>query len=127
MENLSDLSRRERQVLEAVYRLGRGAVSEIRAQLADPPTLTAVRTHLGILLGKGLVRSEEDGLRNLYSPTIPQEDIGRQTMSDVLATFFDNSVERAVLTFIDGPESKLDADQLDRLAAMIERARADGR
>jgi predicted transcriptional regulator len=122
-----DLTRRERQIMDALYRLGKASAANIRESLANPPSYTAVRTHLTLLQEKGLVRFESDGTRYIYEPTVPREETARTVIKGVLQTFFENSVEKAVATLIDQDDEPLSNAQLDRLAAMIEQARKDGR
>jgi len=122
-----DLTRRERQIMDALYRLGKASAANIRESLANPPSYTAVRTHLTLLQDKGLVRFESDGTRYIYEPTVPREETARTVIKGVLQTFFENSVEKAVATLIDRDDEPLSNAQLDRLAAMIEQARKDGR
>jgi len=122
-----DLTRRERQIMDALYRLGKASAANIRECLANPPSYTAVRTHLTLLQEKGLVRFESDGTRYIYEPTVPREETARTVIKGVLQTFFENSVEKAVATLIDQDDEPLSSAQLDRLAAMIEQARKDGR
>ena len=122
-----DLSRRERQIMDALYRLGKGSAANIRESLANPPSYTAVRTHLTLLQEKGLVRFESDGTRYIYEPTVPREETARVVINGVLQTFFENSVEKAVATLIEQDDKPLSNAQLDRLAALIEQARKDGR
>jgi predicted transcriptional regulator len=122
-----DLTRRERQIMDALYRLGKASAANIRESLANPPSYTAVRTHLTLLQEKGLVRFESDGTRYIYEPTVPREETARTVIKGVLQTFFENSVEKAVATLIDQNDEPLSNAQLDRLAAMIEQARKDGR
>ena len=123
----SELSRRERQILDVVYRLGRASAAEIRAHLADPPSYTAVRTHLTILHAKGHVTYTDDGTRYIYEPAVPREQMARNVIDHVLETFFDNSVEKVVQTLVDREEGRISADELDRLAQIIEQARSEGR
>jgi predicted transcriptional regulator len=123
----SDLSRRERQIMDSIYRLGRASAAEIRAAMDNPPTYTAVRTLLGILHQKGHVRFDSDGTRYVYEPVIPKTEMGRTAIDSVLSTFFDDSIERVVATLLDREESQVTQEQLERLAAMIEQARSEGR
>src|SRR5271155_2248920 len=87
-------SRREREIMDALYRLGKASAAEIRGQIPDPPTYTAIRTHLSILERKGHVRHESDGTRYIYEPRVEREQMGRRAIDSLLKTFFDNSVER---------------------------------
>jgi len=121
------MSRRERQILDAIYRLGKGSVAEIREALPDPPTYTAVRTHLGILQEKGHVKFESDGTRYIYEPVVPRDEMAKSVMEGVLQTFFGGSIERVVSTLIDREESSITTEQLDRLAEIIDEARREGR
>ncbi len=122
----SDLSRRERQIMDAVYRLGRATAAEIRGAMDNPPTYTAIRTLLGILHEKGHVRYDSDGTRYVYEPVIPKAEMGKTAIDGVLATFFDGSIERVVATLLDREESQVTQEQLDRLAALIDEARKEG-
>jgi|SRR5579862_1417276 len=122
-----DLSRRERQIMEALYRLGRASAAEIRETLSHPPTYTAVRTHLTILEEKGLVTHVSSGARYIYEPVVPRDQMARSVIEGVLQTFFENSVERVVSTLIDREDAPISPEQLARLAQIIEQARKEGR
>jgi predicted transcriptional regulator len=122
-----ELSRRERQILEALYRLGKASAADIREALSHPPTYTAVRTHLTLLQDKGLVKHQSDGTRYIYEPVVPREEMAKSVIEGVLQTFFENSVERIVATLIDREEAPISPEQLDRLAQIIEQARKEGR
>jgi predicted transcriptional regulator len=113
--------------MDALYRLGRATAVQIRAAMDSPPTYTAIRTLLGILHEKGHVRFENDGTRYVYEPVIPKSEMGRTAIDGVLETFFDGSIERVVATLLDREESRVSQEQLDRLAALIEQARQEGR
>lgn len=127
MPREEDLSRRERQIMDALYRLGTASAAEIREAISHPPTYTAVRTHLTILQEKGLVKFERDGLRYIYEPVVPREEMAKSVMESVLETFFENSVERVVAALIDREDAPISAEQLDRLQQIIEQARKEGR
>jgi BlaI family penicillinase repressor len=120
------LSRRERQIMDALYRLGRASASEIHRALPDPPSYSAVRALLRILEGKGHVRHEIGALRYVYLPTVGRERARRSALRHLVDTFFDGSPERAVAALLDASAAELSADQLDRLAARIEQARKEG-
>jgi predicted transcriptional regulator len=124
---VQDLSRRERQIMDVLYRLGKASAAEIHKELVDPPTYTAVRTHLTLLQGRGLVRYESDGTRYIYEPVVPRAEMGKTAIAGVMQTFFENSVEQVVSTLIDRQESRISSEELDRLAEIIERARKEGR
>ena len=121
-----DLSRRERQILETLYRLGRGTAAEIREAMANPPSYTAVRTHLTNLEEKAQVRFESDGTRYIYEPVVPKADMAQKMIADVMKTFFDSRVELVVSTLIDQNEARLSPEQFDRLSEIIEQARKAG-
>lgn len=125
--NAQELSKRERQIMDALYRLGRASAAEIRDSIANPPTYTAVRTLLTILEEKGHVRFESDGTRYIYEPVVPREVMAKSVIDGVVANFFQGSVERVVATLLDSEERQLSSEELDRLSALIERARQEGR
>ena len=120
-------SRREREIMDALYRLEKASAAEIREQMPDPPTYTAIRTHLSILEKKGHVRHESDGTRYIYEPLIAREQMGRRAIDSLLQTFFDNSVERAVTALLTRQDASIPHADLDRLARLIDKARKEGR
>ena len=122
-----ELGRRERQILEAVYRLGRASASEVQSQLPDPPSYSAVRAMLRILEAKGHLRHEPDGPRYVYLPIVPRERARRSALRHVVDTFFSGSVEQAVAALIESTDAKLSPDELERLSDRIARARKQGR
>lgn len=127
MHALPELSRRERQIMSVVHRLGRATAADVLAAMPEPPSYSAVRAMLRILEEKGQLKHEQDGPRYVYSTTMPVERAGRSALRDVVTTFFAGSAEEAVATLIDMNERKLSADELDRLADLINRAREEGR
>ncbi|NUO63730.1 MAG: BlaI/MecI/CopY family transcriptional regulator [Gemmatimonadaceae bacterium] len=127
MNGLPDLSRRERQIMSVIHRLGRATAAEVLGELQDPPSYSAVRAMLRILEEKGQLRHEQDGPRYVYFTTVPVDRAGRSALRDVVATFFAGSAEEAVATLIDMNERKLTGEELDRLAQLIDRAREEGR
>lgn len=120
-------SRREREILDALYKLGRASAAEIREEIPDPPTYTAIRTHLSILEKKGHVRHESDGTRYIYEPAIAREQMGKRALDQLLQTFFDNSVERAVAAMLTREDANIPREDLDRLSRLIEKAKKEGR
>ena len=119
----ANLSRRERQIMDVIYRLGRATAAEVTANLPDPPTSTAVRTMLRILEEKGQLKHEQDGVRYVYSPKVPREQARKSVLSHVVRTFFNGSPEQAMATLLDlSPRELSDAD-LERMAKLIEQAR----
>jgi predicted transcriptional regulator len=127
MPALPELSRRERQIMSVVHRLGRATAAEVLAEMPDPPSYSAVRAMLRILEDKGQLKHEQEGPRYVYSTTMPVERAGRSALRDVVTTFFAGSAEEAVATLIDMYERKLSGEELDRLADLINRAREEGR
>lgn len=120
---MKTLSRRERQILDILYRRGRATAAEVREGLADPPGYSAVRAALRVLEEKGHARHEEKGLRYVYLPAQPRQQARRSALRHLLETFFEGSPEQAVATLLDVSASKLSERELERLAALIEKAR----
>lgn len=108
--------------MDVIYRLGSATVSEIADRLPDPPTKTAVRTMLRILERKGHLRHRMDGLRHVYSPVVPAEQANRSVLRQVVETFFQGSRARAMATLLE-LRTPLSDEELDRLRALIDRAR----
>jgi predicted transcriptional regulator len=119
-----DLSRRERQIMDILYRLGRATAAEVRQEMPDPPSYSAVRAMLRVLEEKRHVRHEEEALRYVFIPTASRERVTRSALAHLVDTFFEGSTERAVAALLD---SKLSKEELDRLASLIESARKEGR
>lgn len=121
-----DLSRRERQIVDALYKLGRASAAEVRAELPDPPSYSAVRALLRILEDKGHVRHEQDGPRYVYAPTVTRDSAKRSAMRHILNTFFDGSAAQAMSALLDVSSSRLSDSELDRLERLIDGARKQG-
>ena len=119
------LSRREREILERLYRLGHATVADVREQLAEPPSYSAVRSILRILGEKGHVRFREDGKRYLYSPVEAPQSAARSALHQVVQNFFGGSLEHAVKAFLTDRDADISAEELDRLSKMIEQARSE--
>jgi predicted transcriptional regulator len=122
----SNLSRRERQIMDILYQRGRASGAEIHAALADRPSYSAVRAKLRVLEEKGHVRHEEEALHYVYIPTLPRERAKRSALSHMLDTFFEGSTEQAVAALLDLSSTKLSDEELDRLARLIAEAKAKG-
>ena len=118
-----DLSRRERQIMDVVYRRGSATAAEITADLPDPPTSTAVRTMLRILEDKGHLTHEQDGVRYVYRAVVDRLEARESVITHVIRTFFDGSAEQAMATLIDRSGSDLTDAELARLAGLIAKAR----
>jgi len=121
------LSRRERQIMDVLYRRGRATVAEILEELPEPPSYSAVRAMLRVLEEKKHIRHEEKDLRYVYLPVVPREKARRSAVAHLLDTFFDGSAEQAVATLLDVSARDLKAEDFDRLAALIDEARKEER
>ncbi len=120
------LSRRERQIMEIIYRRGAATAAEVLEDLPDPPTKTAVRTLLRILEEKGHLKHRQQGLAYIYVPARSRSQAARSAFRRVLHTFFDGSLEKAVAAHLGDDASALDAEELARLADLIRQARKKG-
>ena len=118
------LSRRERQILDVIYHLGRATASEVLERLPDAPTYTTVRGLLRVLESKGHVRHEEDGARYVYIPTMTKQRAAKSALKHVVQTFFDGSPSSAMAALLGG-ERSLSTEEIDRLAALVESARKE--
>jgi BlaI family transcriptional regulator, penicillinase repressor len=123
----ADLGRRERQILEVLYRLGRASVAEVRAELHDPPTYSAVRGMLNLLEAKGHIRHIADGLRYVYLPVVAPADASRSAMAHVVRTFFGGSPADAASALLDLPNARLSREELAQLSRLIAQAMKEGR
>ena len=127
MTDPTQLSRRENQIMDIVYELGRVSAAEVQERLPDPPSYSAVRAMLRILEEKGHLRHEQDGPRYVFVPTVSPEHARQTALRRIVRTFFGGSPEGAMAALIDLGGQELNADELERLAAMIEHARKEGR
>jgi predicted transcriptional regulator len=121
--SLSNLSRRERQIMEIVYAQGRVSAQEAREKLADSPSYSAVRAALSLLEKKGLLRHAREGMRYYFEPTVPADNARVPALRRVIETFFNNSAESVVATLINGEALKITDAELDRLEKMIKSAK----
>jgi predicted transcriptional regulator len=119
----SALSRRERQIIDILYRLGRATANEVMAELSGEPNYSTVRTQLRVLETKGHVRHEEHGLRYIYIPTAPRYTVRQSALKHLIETFFEGSTEKMLSTLLGAEGSKLSDEDLDRLSDLIEKAR----
>lgn len=120
------LSRRERQIMDILFRRGRATAAEVMAELPSEPSYSTVRTQLRVLEQKGHARHEDDGVRFVYMPVVARHAARKTALRHVVETFFDGSPEKAVAALLGNEGSKLSAEQLDRIADLINRARKDG-
>lgn len=123
----TDLGRRERQIVEAVYRLGRASVAEVRAELADPPSYSAVRGMLNLLEEKGHLRHVTDGLRYVYLPVVAPAEASRSAMAHVVRTFFGGSTADAASALFELPDSKWSREELAQLSQLVKQALKEGK
>lgn len=119
------LSRRERQIMDILYRKGQATAVEIEEAMPDAPTNSAVRAKLRVLEEKGHVRRQEEALRYVYFPAQPKEAARRSALRHVIGTFFEGSAERAVSALLDLSAAKLTKEDLDRIQSRIDRARKE--
>jgi BlaI family penicillinase repressor len=123
----SNLSRRERQIMDIIYRRAQATAMEMMENLPDPPSYSAVRAMLRLLEEKGYLKHQQDGLRYVYLPTLSREKARQSALKQMLQTFFEDSTEDAVATLLDISKSKLSKADLDRLSKLIDKARKEGR
>src|SRR3989442_3057944 len=114
------LSRRERQIMDILYRRGRATAGEVMADLSGGPNYSTVRTQLRVLEEKGHVRHEEEGLRYVYIPAVPRRAARKSALRHLVDTFFDGSVEQVVGALLGADGARLSADDLDPIAALDE-------
>ena len=119
-----NLSRRERQIMDVVYRLERATAAEVTAELPDPPTYTTVRGLLRVLEQKGHLRHEQEGQRYVYLPALPRGDAGTSLLAHLVRTFFDGSPSRAMAALIGSRDAAPTDAELERLARVVDEARA---
>ena len=121
------LTRREREIMDILYRRERATAAEVLEDMTDPPTYSAVRALLRILEDEGHVKHVQDGPRYVDLPAVGRSDARKSALSHVVATFFDGSVEQAVATLVESSRTKLSRDELERLAQLIDKAKKEGR
>ena len=120
------LTRRERQIMDILFRRGRATAAEVREDLPGGPADSTVRTQLRVLEAKGHVRHEDDGIRFVYMAAVPRQAARRSALRHVIETFFDGSVERVVGALLGGEAARVTEAELKRIADMVERARKGG-
>jgi BlaI family penicillinase repressor len=121
------LSRRERQIMDVVYRLGQASAADVLENMPDPPGYSAVRTMLRLLEEKGYLRHDQEGPRYVYFPTISRDKARQSALKQLVQTFFDNSTEQTVAALLDMSKSKMSGEELERLSELIEKARKEPR
>jgi len=123
----TELGNRERQIMEVAYRLGRATVAEVRAEIQDPPSYSAVRAMMRILEAKGHLRHVQDGPRYVYLPVVTGARARRSILKDVVRRLFDNSTEKAVAALLESSSDRMTDAELERLSRLIASARKQGR
>ena len=123
-KSTSDLSRRERQIMDIIYARGEAAAADVQAALPDAPSYSAVRTLLRILEEKGHLTHREDGPRYIFLPTESHAKASRSALRRVVQTFFDGSLSGAVAALVDAEGGKLSAEELQRIEAIVKAAKA---
>jgi predicted transcriptional regulator len=121
------LSRRERQIMDVLYRKGSATAAEVLDAIPNPPSYSAVRALLRILEQKGHIRHEEQEGKYVFLPTVPRDKAKRSAIRHLVQTFFDGSSQEAVAALLDDASSKLSNSELDRLQTLIDKARKGGR
>ncbi|MEO5823429.1 MAG: BlaI/MecI/CopY family transcriptional regulator [Vicinamibacteraceae bacterium] len=119
------LSKRERQIMDALYRRGRATASEIMAALSGSPSYSTVRTQLRVLEGKGHVTHEDDGVRFVYAPTLARRTARRSALKHVVDTFFEGSSAQVVAALLGSDGTRVSPEELERIEALVRRAREE--
>ena len=117
------LSRRERQIMDILYRRGRATAAEVNEDLSGEPHYSTVRTQLRVLEEKGHVRHAEEGLRYIYMPAVPRRAARKSALKHLVDTFFDGSAEKAVAALLGGEAARVSSEELDRISELIAKAR----
>lgn len=125
MNPLIHLSRRERQIVDALFRLGKATAGEIRDAIPDPPSYTAVRTTLRILEDKGAVIHSEQAGKYFYSTTMPVKTARASAVRNLLETFFDGSAAQAAVSMLGSSRQRLTKEQIERLSKIIDKAKQE--
>ncbi len=120
------LTRRERQIMDVLYRRGRATAAEVMADLPGEPSYSTVRTQLRVLEDKAHVRHEEEGLRYIYAPAVPRHAARKSALKHLVETFFDGSAEQVVAAVLGGEASHLSDEDLKKIAALVADARKEG-
>jgi|SRR5436190_7736193 len=121
----TDLTRRERQIMDILYRLGRATAGEVMRDLPGDPAYSTVRTQLRVLEEKGHVHHEEEGLRYVYVPALARRTARKSALRHLVETFFDGSTEKTVAALLGGDASKLSDEELNRIAALVKKAKEE--
>ena len=126
MKKIQSLSRREREMMDIIFRDGKASASEVMERMSDPPSYSAVRATLRVLEQKGFLRHEDDGTRYLYKPAVSRERAKQSALDHLVTTFFDGSVTNVVATLLER-DAKLSDEDLDQISRLISQTRKEGR
>ena len=121
------LTRRERQIMDILYRLGRATAADVMRELPGDPNYSTVRTQLRVLEEKAQVHHEESGLRYVYSPAVPRHTARKSALRHLVNTFFDGSTEKVVGALLGGEGARVTDEELARIGALVTKARKDGK
>jgi predicted transcriptional regulator len=120
MSNAETLARRERQVMEILYRRGEATAQEVMDDMADPPSYSAVRALLATMLEKGLISHRKDSRRYVYRPEVPEKKAKRSALKQLLSTFFEGKPEKLVAALLDPKDQQLSKEEIERIRSLIE-------
>ena len=123
---ITALTRRERHIMDILFRLGRATAEEVMRELSGTPSYSTVRTQLRVLEQKGYVRHDEVGRRFVYTPSVRRQAARKTALRHVVDTFFDGSVEKIVAALLGGEASRVSDEELRRIRDLVEKARKDG-
>jgi predicted transcriptional regulator len=123
----TELSRRERQIMDAVYENGQATVAQVIQAIADPPSYSAVRALLNILVEKGFLKVDRESPRYVYRPTRSPRQVARSRIKQLVQTFFDGSLEKAMAAMIETHDAQLTSEEIERLQAIVDQARHKGK
>ena len=122
-----NLTRRERQIMDSLYRRGRATAGEVMSDLPGEPSYSTVRAQLRVLEEKGHVNHEEVGLRYVYAPTVPRHEVRQSALRHLVDTFFEGSTQKVVAALLGSEGTKVSQEELDRIAELVEKARKAGK
>jgi predicted transcriptional regulator len=123
----SALTRRERQIMDILYRRGRASAGEVQEDLSGEPSYSTVRAQLRVLEDKGYVRHEEKNLRYVYMPIAPRNTVRKSVLRHIVDTFFDGSPHKVMAALLGGEGSRISQEELEQIAKLVEKARKEGR
>ena len=127
MKKMHSMSRREREMMDIIFRAGRATATEVMDAMGDPPSYSAVRATLRVLEQKGMLRHEDDGTRYVYRPTVNRDKARQNALDHLMTTFFEGSVANVVTALLEKSKTELSQDELDQIESLIAGARKEGR